>query len=244
MKKLLISVLGMFMPLFVSAETNSTPLNKSNFSLTAEMNMKYVWRGLEYGNSPLAFGTLNYDYKGFNAYVLGGYATNGDFSEVVAGVSYSNKYITFGFSDFFYPSTTGMEDNYIQFDNHKTGHLLESFLTVRPFEQVPVWMTLSSFIYGNDKKPNGSQAYSSYIEVGYTHSFTDNNSISLSTGANLNKSFYTKYEKGFNVTNITAKYMTGINFGKFTLPISGSFIYNPIIDKPYFSFSIYFSSKK
>ena len=244
MKKVFISILGMFLPMLVSAGNDVKPTNISNFSLSAELNTKYVWRGLEYGNSPLMFGTLAYDYKGFNANVLGGYSTNGDFSEVVISASYSNKYFTFGISDFYYPSGTGLEDQYIEFDNHKTGHLLESYLTLRPFEKVPVWMTLSSFVYGNDKKENGKQAYSSYVELGYTHSFSDNNSLSLAVGANLNKSFYTKYEKGFNVTNITAKYMTGINFGKFTLPISGSFIYNPIIDKPYFSMSIYFSSKK
>lgn len=243
MKKVLIAILGIVVPSFVFAGNDSKPLSKSNFSLSTELNTKYVWRGLEYGNSPLMFGTLGYDYKGFNANVLGGYATNGDFSEVVISASYTNKYFTFGLSDFFYPSATGQEDKYIEFDNHKTGHLLESYVTVRPFEKVPVWMTLSAFVFGNDKDKDGDQAYSSYVEVGYTHSFTDNNSLSLAVGANLNKSFYTKYDKGFNVTNITAKYMTGIKFGKFTLPISGSFIYNPIIDKPYFSMSIYFSSK-
>lgn len=244
MKKVFISILGMLLPLLASAENVGGPLHKSNFSLSTELNMKYVWRGLEYGSSPLVFGTLGYDYKGLNAYVLGGYATNGDFSEVVAGVSYSNKYFTFGLSDFFYPSASGEDDNYIQFDNHKTGHLLETFLTVRPFEKVPVWMTLSSFVFGNDKRADGKQAYSSYVELGYTHKFSNDNSLSLSAGANLNKSFYTKYEKGFNVANITAKYMTGIQFGKFVLPVSGSFIYNPIIDKPYFSVSFYFSSRK
>ena len=243
MKKVFTAILGMFFPLFVSAETGSKPLSKSNFSLSAELNTKYVWRGLEYGNSPLVFGTLGYDYKGFNAYVLGGYATNGDFREVVAGLSYSDSHFTFGVSDFFYPTIPGEKDNFVQFDNHKTGHLLETFVTVRPFDKVPVWMTLSSFVFGNDKRADGKQAYSSYVELGYTHSFSGNNSISLSAGANLNKSFYTDYDKGFNVTNITAKYTTGISFGKFTLPISGSFIYNPIIDKPYFSMSFYLSSK-
>ncbi len=243
MKKVFVTLFGILMPLFVSAENDSKPLSKSNFSLSAELNMKYVWRGLEYGNSPLAFGTLAYDYKGFNANVLGGYATNGDFSEVVISASYSNKYFTFGVSDFYYPSATGSDDQYIEFDNHKTGHLLETYLTVRPFTKVPVWMTLSTFVYGNDKLKDGDQAFSSYAELGYTHSFTENNSLSLAVGANLNKSFYTKYEKGFNVTNITAKYMTGIRFGKFVLPMSGSFIYNPITDKPFFSFSLYFSSK-
>lgn len=252
MKKVLISLLGILLPLFACAETDaqhnnettSKPANLSNFSLSAELNMKYVWRGLEYGNSPLMFGTLGYDYKGFNAYALGGYATNGDFSEVVLGVSYTNKYFSFGFADFYYPSMSGEDDKYIEFDNHKTGHLVESFLTVTPFENVPMWMTLSSFIFGNDKRADGKQAYSSYVELGYTHSFNDNNALSLSAGANLNKSFYTRYEKGFNVANITAKYTTGIPFGKFVLPVSGSFIYNPIIDKPFFSLSVYFSSKR
>ena len=227
----------------VSAETIDKPLHKSNFTLSTELNMKYVWRGLEYSDAPVVFGTLSYDYKGFNAFVMGGYATNGKHSEVDLGLSYSNKYFTFGLSDYYYPSVSGEEDQYIKLNSHETGHSVECYLTLTPLQKVPVWMTLSTYVFGADKKLNGNQAYSSYVELGYTHSFDDNNSLSLLVGANLNKSFYTQYEDGFNVSNITAKYMTGISFGNFRLPISGSFIYNPYIDKSFFSLSIYFSSK-
>ena len=113
-------------------------------------------------------------------------------------------------------------------------------MTLTPFK-VPLWLTLSTYVFGADKKLNGGQAFSSYAEAGYTHAFDDNNALSLAVGANLNKGFYTDYEKGFNVVNITLKYTTSFTFGKFKLPVSASYILNPYKEKSYFTFSFYFN---
>lgn len=147
----------------------------------------------------------------------------------------------FGLSDYYYPSAIGEKDSYFRLSNRSTGHSVEAYLTATPFT-APLWLTLSTYVFGADKKLNGNQAFSSYAEVGYTYSFNDNNDLSIALGVNLNKSFYTDYKRGFNVVNVALKYVTCFTFGKFRLPVSASYVLNPYKEKSYITFSLYFNS--
>lgn len=237
MKRIILIVLGISLS-FLSLHSQE---KQSPFAFSLELSSKYMWRGIEYGTAPVAFPMLSYNYKGFSAYALGAYAINGSHQEVDLGLSYTHKKFTLGFSDYYYPSAVGEKDSYFQLSNRSTGHSVEAYLTLTPFK-IPIWLTLSTYVFGADKKLNGGQAFSSYAEVGYTHAFNGNNALSLAVGANLNKGFYTAYEKGFNVVNIALKYATSFALGKFKLPVSASYILNPYKEKSYFTFSLYFNS--
>ncbi len=213
---------------------------QSPFSVSMELSSKYMWRGIEYGTAPVAFPMLSYTHKGFSAFAMGAYATDGSHQEVDLGVSYSTDFLTVGLSDYYYPTAVGTSDSYFEFSNRSTGHYVEAYATLTPFAKLPVWLTLSSYIYGADKNLEGDHAFSSYAEVGYTHSFSGDNALSLAVGAALNKSFYTDYDKGFNVVNVSLKYATSLTFGNFKLPVSASYILNPYKEKSYFTFSFYF----
>lgn len=229
--------LFMCQSLVINAQETKS-LKPSHFSASLELSTKYMWRGIEYGTSPVLFPMLSYDNSGFNAYVMGGYATNGSHQEVDLGVSYTNDWLTVAVNDYYYPTAVGEQDRYFEFAKGKTGHSVEAAMTVAP-EQLPLYMMLSAYVYGNDKKLDGKQAYSSYVELGYVHNFTDDNAITVLAGANLNKSFYTNYEKGFNVCNIAVKYATALPFGKYKLPVSASYVLNPYMEKSYFTLSLY-----
>lgn len=211
----------------------------SPFSVSMELSTKYMWRGIEYGTAPVAFPMLGYGYKGFNAFAMGAYAVNGSHQEVDLGVSYTISEFTVGVSDYYYPSAVGEKDGYFKLSNRSTGHWVEAYATWTG-EKIPLWVTLSTYVFGADKNGEGKQMYSSYAEVGYTYSFNDNNSMALCVGANLNKGFYTEYQSGFNVVNINAKYSTAFKFGSFRLPVSASYILNPYKNKSFFTLSLYF----
>lgn len=213
-------------------------LKLSNFSASLELTTKYMWRGIEYGTSPVVFPMLSYDYKGFNAYVMGGYAVNGSHQEVDFGVSYTKDGVSVGMNDYYYPSAVGEKDRYFEFEKGKTGHSVEAVVSLNP-TQIPVYLLASTYVYGNDKNPDGKQSYSSYIELGYSHAFHDDNQITVLAGATLNKSFYTNYESGFSVCNVAVKYQTHIPLGKYKLPVSASYVLNPYMDKSYFTMSLY-----
>lgn len=218
---------------------NDSVKTVSPFSASLELTTKYMWRGIEYGTAPTVFPMIGYCYKGFNAFAMGGYAVNGSHQEVDLGVSYTANEFSFGVSDYYYPSAVGEKDGYFKLSNRNTGHWVEAYASWNG-KKIPLWVTVSTYVFGADKNEDGKQMYSAYAEVGYTHSFNDNNSMSLCVGANLNKSFYTEYQSGFNVVNINAKYRTAFKFGKFHLPVSAGYILNPYKNKSFFTMSLYF----
>ena len=234
--KILFLLLLSFVAITINAEEK---LKKSPFSASLELSTKYMWRGIEYGTAPTVFPMIGYNTHGFNAFAMGGYAINGSHQEVDLGVSYTAKEFTVGVSDYYYPSSVGEKDGYFKLSNRETGHWVEAYATWAG-TKIPLWVTVSTYIFGADKNEDGKQMYSSYAEVGYTHSFTDDNNISLCVGANLNKGFYTNNESGFNVVNVNAKYSTAFKFGSFKLPVSASYVLNPYKNKSYFTMSLYF----
>ena len=102
---------------------------------------------------------------------------------------------------------------------------------------------MSSYVFGADKNLNGGQAFSSYAELAYFYKFKDNNVLTLTLGSSLNKGFYTDYESGFNIVNVSLKYETNFTLGSFQLPVSASYIVNPYREKSYFTFSVFLKSK-
>lgn len=223
------------------AQEVTKELKDSKFSLSLELSSKYMWRGLEYGDAPTVFPGINFNYKNFNAYALGAYSVNGSHQEVDLGVGYTKDWFFIGAADYYYPSAVGNKDSYFNLNNRETGHYVELYTTISP-QNIPLWLTLSSYIWGADKNLDGKQAYSSYAELGYKFNFKNDNVLSLCVGAALNKSFYTDYEKGFNVVNIGLKYTTSIPLGKFNLPVSASYILNPYKEKSFITFSLYLNS--
>lgn len=243
MKKLAITALALSTLTAFADDSIPAKNDSSPFSISLELTTKYVWRAIEYGDAPTTLAIINYEHKGFSAYAEGVYEFDGSHQEVDLGIAYNYKWLSAGINDYYYPSSVGEKDQYFKFSNKETGHYLEGVVTIAP-ERVPLWLTLSTYFWGADKKPSdGKNAYSSYAEVGYSYPFNNNNVVSLAVGTALNKSFYTDYEHGFNVVNITAKYTTSFKFGKFRLPVSSSYVLNPYRNKSYVTLSIYFNSK-
>lgn len=212
----------------------------SNFHLSLGIQSKYMWRGIEYGTSPVLFPRLNYEYKGFYVYGMGGYATDGSHQEVDLGISYSIKGFTFSVNDYYYPTAVGKDDQYFNFKSKVTGHWFEGCIQYSP-ENLPFSILLSTYFAGADKQPTTHKhAWSSYLEVGGHYDFDEENIISLAIGAALNKSFYNDYAHNFCVCNIELKYAHTFAFKKITIPISASYIVNPLKEKSYVTFSAAF----
>lgn len=225
----------------------STSENKkktSNFHLTIDLQSKYIWRGMEMmteESTPVIFPQINYQNKGFYAYVMGGYSFNGKYSEVNLGISYTYKWLTIGLNDYYYPSTTTANDEYFKFGKDDTGHWLEGVITIAP-EKIPAYLTISNFFYGADKKADGNQAYSTYIELGTHYDFLNNNRFGLAVGAACNESCYNGYAKGFGICNVEVKYThTLVLKNDWSLPLNVAYIVNPINEKSFVNFSTSFA---
>lgn len=217
-------------------------LIKSPFGLGLDVQTKYIWRGMEMMSedaAPVLFPSVNYSWNGLYVYFMGGYAINGKYAEVDAGISYTLSDFTLGVYDYYYPTVDGKKDQYVGGGKH-TGHWLEACINYNP-SKFPLWVSLSNFFYGADKYVNSDgkekQAYSTYLEIGTYYDFQHNNRISFCAGASLNKSCYNNYEHDFSVCNLDLKYTYNIDFSSgWRLPLSVEYIYNPVFDKSYVNF--------
>ena len=256
MKKFIIAVAVMAMAATAFAENEQETLNKeatknswgaklkeSNFHLGLDLQTKYIWRGMEMMTSdaaPVIFPGINYSNKGFYAYVLGGYAFNGKYSEVDLGLSYTYKWLTIGINDYYYPTTTDPNDRYFNLRSRETGHWLEAIVTIAP-EKIPVYLTVSNFFWGADKNLDGKQAYSTYAELGGHYDFFNSHSIAMAVGTAFNKSCYNGYEHNFGVCNIELKYTYNVTLKNYAFPLSVAYILNPVYNKSHVNFTASFA---
>lgn len=234
-KELFLCVALVSSVLTVNAQETKT---NSHFSGSVELTTKYLWRGQEYGETPTFFPTLNYSIGGFSVYATGAYTFDNSWREADLGLSYTWKGLTLGLVDYYYPTVVGENDNYFNFKNGETGHLLEGCISYE-FEKIPISIMVSTFFYGADKNLDGKQAYSSYAELGYHYDFKDESVISVALGASMNRSLYNNFETGFSIVNIAAKYQRDIySNNKISIPASVQFVVNPQKQKNYISFSL------
>ena len=113
-------------------------LIKSPFGLGLDLQTKYVWRGMEMmteKSAPVLFPSVNYSWKGLHIYFMGGYAVNGRYAEVDAGISYTLSDFTLGIYDYYYPTVSGKKDKYMGGGRH-TVHWLEACFTYAPSKTV------------------------------------------------------------------------------------------------------------
>lgn len=250
MKKELIALAIMAMATSAFAQSKETTKNgfgakliESNFHLGLDLQTKYIWRGMEMMTTdaaPVVFPAINYSNNGFYAYVMGGYAINGKYSEVDLGLSYTYKWITIALNDYFYPTTTVPEDQYFNFKNKETGHWFEGVITIAP-DKIPAYLMVSNFFAGADKNLEGKQAYSTYAELGGHYDFLNDHQLALAVGAAFNKSCYNGYAHDFGICNIEMKYTYNVAMKNITLPLSVAYIINPVYEKSHVNFTASFA---
>jgi len=205
------------------------------FGSGLELNTKYVWRGIPFGDAPVLFPNMSYTHKGFNVMALGGYALNGSHSEVDWFFTYSFKNISLGLNDYFFPDNSAKNNHYLNFNPQESLHTVEACFTYT-FPKVPIWLTASTFVFGYDRDENGDNYFSTYLEAGYTWQISGNDKFSFILGATPAKGFYSD---DFGIVNTALKYDTSIPFESYRLPVSGSFVINPDTENVFLSFSVY-----
>lgn len=197
---------------------------------------KNIWRGIGNGDAPLFYPTVGFSKGNWDIYVWGAFAFDDSYKELNFSVSYSFSNFRIELVDYFFPEKNS---DFFNFSNRTTTHSAEVILYYEP-EAVPVHVLIGSTIYGDDKNEKGNNAFSSYAEVGYTHEFNGKNSFEATVGASLNKGYYTDFEKGFSIVNLTAAYTRVFTLWNYDLPVSARYAYNPYLEDSLFALSMSF----
>jgi hypothetical protein len=198
--------------------------SKSSFGVGVDIVSSYVWRGIPQDGS---FPKGNPNIQPFVAYTTESFTIGAWGSGSITGtVKEFDLYATFALSRLFSVTLTdynwNFSQSYFRYGNG-TDHVVEGTLSYTGVESFPLSASLNIMIYGADKKLNGDQAYSTYLELGYILS----SSARVFVGTSLMES--ANYgTTGFALTNIGLKVSKSIEItDKFSLPVYGIAGFNP-----------------
>lgn len=231
-------------------ETETT----SNFDIGADYVSRYVWRGVQLGGpSPHVQPWMEYSFgeSGLAIGFWGSYSTGSDGTGNEADIylAYApNEMFSFAVTDYFFPGG-GFPSGLSYFDyetDYSKGILPNHTIEVSATGSFgDFYLTAAVNVYGFDgytvnDDGEASQMYAKYVEAGY--SLSDN--VDVFVGGSLDDPDEDKGEVGFygnsmGLTNIGLSFAKDISVtDKFTLPVSSSFIVNPMQEELFLVFGL------
>lgn len=217
MKKILM-ILGLGLALTTAHAQEET---KGGFDVSADLVSRYVFRGVDYGNSPAIQPTVEYSYGGFAIGAWGSYALSNSsagsdaFQEADLYASYGFDFgLSLGITDYYYPGTSWFE-----LEDEISSHALEFNLGYETGG-----FSLAANLALNDSRAGaGEENGVTYFEAGYAF---DNFNVFIGGGDGWH---VMSGEKGdFQIVNIGIGTEKEIKFSDaFSLPMFGSVLVNP-----------------
>ncbi len=241
----------------LSAQTTEpAPPPASPFKVTAELVSHYVWRGSMATGSPTPNfqPTFSYTKGNFEIGAWGSTDFADSYKELDPYVSYTAGVLKFTVTDY---NWNFGHANYFDYKQKETGHMFEGTIGYTGPESMPISVTLNTMFYGFDQKGNGNisgyasntpsadsakQAFSTYIELGYTKG-----PASLFLGFTPMASYYNNYgvtkwdatasRKTFSIVNLGATVTRNIKVtNDFSIPVRATLIINPAASYSRFDF--------
>lgn len=214
---------------------------KSNpFKADVDIMSRYIWRGTDFGNSPSIQPSISYTNSNFTFGTWGAYTTNTQSlqeADIYVSYAFSNLF-SLTFTDYFFPNQNSSNDNYFNYNDTSTGHVIEVSVNYTFSKKIPLSLLVATNIYGADARrinadgTIGKKQFSTYVELGYPFK-----NINIFLGANLTNPDENIGETGYygnsvGVINIGATVTKQLKFTKtYSLPLTISLITNPQTQK-------------
>ncbi|KAF0201754.1 MAG: hypothetical protein FD170_2427 [Bacteroidetes bacterium] len=211
---------------------------ETSLNTGVDLMSRFVWRGMNSGgSSPSIQPTLEYSAGSFTLGSWGAFSMSDGvmIQEVDLYLIYTFKdMVSLTITDYFLPDETISNNNYFEFDEDKTAHLLEVSTSFDGTEKIPFTLMAAVNFWGADAlKANGEKQFSTYFELGYNGNFkeSDFNLFLGFTPDNPDKDLeeYGFYGPHAGVMNIGITVVKEIKItDHFCLPFISSFILNPM----------------
>lgn len=220
-----------------SSLPDSSSSSESKVMLSLDLKSRHSWRGSLTTSSWNMQPTLEfYGLKNMTIGAWGCYTPNGEYAEVDLYASYSTSHLKISVLDYFSPVPNEQAPNHhlFDFDKKTTGHLVDAVICYT-FSRIPVSLTASTILFGNDLNRSGYNRYSTYFEASYSYHISERQKLLLFIGGTPHSSMY--YSSA-NVVNAGLKLTHVADIGSYKLPTSGSIIINPARGNIYFIIGI------
>ena len=197
--------------------------SKSSFDIGLDYASRYVWRGLEFSDSPALQPYVEYASGNFTMGIWASYETGGQVvgQEFDFYASYAIGAISIGFTDYAFP-VDGASDGYFMMKNH----IGEATLSFDGVESFPLTLMVGANIYNDDEN-------SIYTELGIPFSIGG-----MEMGAFLGAGNEICSTDGdFALTNVGFSASKDVKISDaYSFGVSASAIFNPDTDDAYLVF--------
>lgn len=225
MKTILRTLMFIITFLWIATSICAQENKKIKVNISGDIVSSYVWRG-QYQVGSSIQPTLGLETSNFSLTAWG----NVDFigkgnKEADLTAAYTFRNMTLSATDYWWAGEG--KGNYFHLGNNKTDHIFEAGITyILPSNRFPISLSCYSMIGGADKKTDGKQAYSTYMEANYPFSV---NNVSLNAFCGFTPCDAAMYQtRSFAVTNIGLKASKCLRISDtFNLPIYTQLIWNP-----------------
>ncbi|MDP3314424.1 hypothetical protein [Lutibacter sp.] len=197
--------------------------SKGSFDLGVDFASRYVWRGLEFSDSPAIQPYAEYSLGNFSLGAWASYETGGQVvgQEFDLYASYAFGAVTLGFIDYSFP-VDGFSDGHFQIKNH----IGEATLSFGGVDSFPLSAMIGVNVYNDD-------ANSIYTEIGYPFTIGE---IGLSAFIGAGNKIYSIHGN-YAITNFGFTATKEIKItDSFNLNMSASTIFNPNTEDAYLVF--------
>lgn len=249
MKKIKILLTAAVLLLLTTLQPTHVQTEKS-LNAGVDLMSRYIWRGMNLGGSvPSIQPSIEYNIGGFAIGTWGAFGLSDGIvtQETDLFLSYTFRdVITLTLTDYFLPIDTLTSNNYFEFKEDKTGHLLEGALLFKGTEKIPFTFLAAVNFWGADAlKADGKKQFSTYFEVGYNGTFQDTE-YNIFAGFTTNNPDEEQFETGYygekagliNLGLTVAKEIKVTD--TFSLPFTSSFIINPMTENVFLVVGISF----
>lgn len=132
----------------------STTFAQDSSSVKTDVGIatRNIWRGLDYGSSPSAWGDIYWEQEKFSVGAMGTTTLNGSkaqygtWMELYLTLELTEK-LSLTFDDYFFFNSTDSMNNYFDYSKDKTQHMMEARLE---YENEKLEAFIGYVIYGNE----------------------------------------------------------------------------------------------
>ncbi len=217
MKKIILTI-----AILVSGLVSASAQDKATITAGADLVSSYVWRGV-YQNQNVSFQpTLSLGYKGLSIGAWGSTDISNTAKEFDLSAFYTTGALKIGLTDYWW---SGQNQPYFKY---KESHFFEGTLGYTIGSLSLGWNTM--FAGDGDKKANGDQAFSTYIEAGYSFKVGDMPLVAA-VGVTPWLGQYSNAKDGLQVASISLKATKELKISEsVTLPVYVQGIIAPAAD--------------
>ncbi len=218
-------VLLLLITILTISTINAQEESKATFDIGVDFASRYVWRGLEFSDSPAVQPYAEYNSGNFTLGIWASYETGGQVvgQEFDFYAGYSFGAMSIGFTDYSFP-VDGESDGYFQLKNH----IGEATISFDGVEKFPLTLMVGVNVYNDDGN-------SIYTELGFPVKI---GKTELSAFVGAGNEIYS-VDGDYAVTNFGISASKDIKItDSFSLGVSTSAIFNPDTEDAYLVFLI------